>query len=406
MKKNMFTLIIAAAAMIASTIFVSCEKTPLEPVELPEVIESEVLDSGKSETVTVTSGTEGTALSYESWILVRQETKATNDNRITVKLENNLVNLTAVRDVNTFISEEPVKLSLAYVEKSSRKEDYVTIIDSAVVIKVHDANFDFDLELPYQVPIYDDGVTRQEMPCYRYEAIYSKEAYVTISEAKEMDGNAYACRLYHHEFVVVFGGKSYPVCADVTLRYYLGPANEPYLTSSELISSWSEWGSFSSIKGCMKVRHTWSDGRVTEDEYVAPQGMYIEGENYFTMELEAFNNDLKLQKEELSAGEREMFSKEGYVTTYRTTRKYTFEYNYFTVCVNLIEDDAVYEDGFLCERFEENKMQDIKASYTLTPVPYTSGEWNEYHFKQKVDAYCLGMDLEGSSILTLLVKHR
>lgn len=406
MKKNMFTLIIAAAAMVASTTLVSCEKS-LEQNKLPEVIESEVLESGKDEAVTVTSGAEGTALSYESWIVVRQVTRSGENNRIAVKLENRLTNLTAVQDVNTFVSEVPTDISLEKIEKASRQEGYVTIIDSAMVIKVRDAHFEFGLELPYQIPIYDDGVTRQEMPCYRYEHIYSQEAYTSFVEVKEMDGNAYACRVYHHGFEVVFGGESYEVNADITLRYYLGPASEPYITKSEVMGSWSEWSSTTSLGAHLNIRHTWSNGTVTNDEYVAPLGMYIDSQNFMSLKLDEYGNDLKLKEEKLSDKERSLLEKDGYISIYRSKRTYSFEYNYFTVYVDLIEDDAIYEDGLISLRFEEYSLENISnGGYTLTEIPYTSGDWNEYNFVQKVNARCLGRDLEGNAILTLMVKHK
>ena len=55
----------------------SCSK---DDYELPEVIESEVYDEGEAgEVRAAKSGTEGTQLSYESWIMVRGITRASFD---------------------------------------------------------------------------------------------------------------------------------------------------------------------------------------------------------------------------------------------------------------------------------------------------------------------------------------
>ncbi|WP_302129237.1 hypothetical protein, partial [Bacteroides congonensis] len=69
MKTNKFMQFMAAAVVVCGmSVLTSCEK---DNYELPEVIESEVYDTGVSSKVTAESGTEGTKLSYESWIMVK-----------------------------------------------------------------------------------------------------------------------------------------------------------------------------------------------------------------------------------------------------------------------------------------------------------------------------------------------
>lgn len=78
----------AAAALFTVAVFASCSN---EDEPLPEVIESEVLDSGLddqvvSKPVEGVSGTNGVELSYQSWIRVKGETRAFFDDKVTVML--------------------------------------------------------------------------------------------------------------------------------------------------------------------------------------------------------------------------------------------------------------------------------------------------------------------------------
>ena len=75
----------------------SCSK---DDYELPEVIESEVYDEGEAGEVRAEVGTEGTQLSYESWIMVRGITRASFDNKVSVTLNSELKNVSAVCPVN------------------------------------------------------------------------------------------------------------------------------------------------------------------------------------------------------------------------------------------------------------------------------------------------------------------
>lgn len=68
----------AAAALFTVAVFASCSN---EDEPLPEVVKSEILDSGLddqvvSKPVEGVSGTNGVELSYQSWIRVKGETRA------------------------------------------------------------------------------------------------------------------------------------------------------------------------------------------------------------------------------------------------------------------------------------------------------------------------------------------
>ena len=86
----------AAVVVCGMSVLTSCEK---DNYALPEVIESEVYDTGVSSEVTAESGTEGTKLSYESWIMVKGITRANFDNKVSVTLNNTLNNVTQTVDV-------------------------------------------------------------------------------------------------------------------------------------------------------------------------------------------------------------------------------------------------------------------------------------------------------------------
>ena len=106
----------AAAAMLAgTTMMTSCEKE--EEISKREVIESEVLDEGVAQEVTEEVGTEGTQLSYESWIVVRGQTRAAFENKVSVTLFNRFNHVIDEVEVENFDFGQP-EVGISYqVEK-------------------------------------------------------------------------------------------------------------------------------------------------------------------------------------------------------------------------------------------------------------------------------------------------
>ena len=125
----------AAAAMLAgTTMMTSCEKE--EEISKREVIDSEVLDEGVAEKVTEEVGTEGTQLSYESWIVVRGQTRAAFQNKVSVTLNNRLNNVSREIEVESWETGE-AEILYGYKAGDSRKNgDYVTVTDSVMVCTV------------------------------------------------------------------------------------------------------------------------------------------------------------------------------------------------------------------------------------------------------------------------------
>ena len=164
MKTNKFWFVMAAAAMLAgTTMMTSCEKE--EEISKREVIESEVLDEGVAEKVTEEVGTEGTQLSYESWIVVRGQTRAAFQNKVSVTLFNRFNHVIDEVEVENFDFGQP-EVGISYQTSDSRKEqDYVTVVDSVLVYSLkYENGFVLEYELMYEVPTYDDGITEKEMP--------------------------------------------------------------------------------------------------------------------------------------------------------------------------------------------------------------------------------------------------
>lgn len=117
MKTNKFWFVMAAAAMLAgTTMMTSCEKE--EEIFRHEVIESEVLDEGVAQEVTEEVGTEGTQLSYESWIVVRGQTRAAFQNKVSVTLFNRFNHVIDEVEVENFDFGQP-EVAISYQTSDS-----------------------------------------------------------------------------------------------------------------------------------------------------------------------------------------------------------------------------------------------------------------------------------------------
>ena len=237
-KKNWF-VIVAAMIMSSVMIFASCSSDD-DPM-LPEVIESEVLDKGMDDTasskpsINPNGVTTGTQFSYKSWIMVKGQTRAAFENKVEVTLNNAFNNTDTLVKVYDFIVEPP-KVEVFNRKRSERKEGFVTVSDSVLVYSVQFAEFSFDYELDYEVAVYNDGVTKKVMPYHQIGAIKDK-GYKLKQLDSAIDGEeAYARQQLVHSISVEFNGKYYDLSATVLLYRHLGPADEPYILRSELVS--------------------------------------------------------------------------------------------------------------------------------------------------------------------------
>lgn len=152
----------AAAALFTVAVFASCSN---EDEPLPEVIESEVLDSGLddqvvSKPVEGVSGTNGVELSYQSWIRVKGETRAFFDDKVTVMLTDVFNCVDSTVNVGSF-ELSGYRTSVSYKKRGERQEDFVQVSDSIMAYTVSFDQFSFDYELLFETAVYDDGYTRQ-----------------------------------------------------------------------------------------------------------------------------------------------------------------------------------------------------------------------------------------------------
>ena len=237
-KKNWF-VIVAAMIMSSVMIFASCSSDD-DPM-LPEVIESEVLDKGMDDTasskpsINPNGVTTGTQFSYKSWIMVKGQTRAAFENKVEVTLNNVFANTDTVITVSNFDLGD-YKTVVSKRKRSERQEGFVTVSDSVMVYSVQFAEFSFDYELDYEVAVYNDGVTKKVMPYHQIGAIKDK-GYKLKQLDSAIDGEeAYARQQLVHSISVEFNGKYYDLSATVLLYRHLGPADEPYILRSELVS--------------------------------------------------------------------------------------------------------------------------------------------------------------------------
>ncbi len=405
MKTNKFWFATAAAALVTVIcVFTSCSKED-EPF-LPEVIESEVLETGISNDVNEVSGTEGTKLSYESWIVVKGQTRAAFENKVSVTLCNTLNTVNEEIEVENWKTGKP-QTSISYKEGDVREDGFVTVIDSVLVYQVAFDNFSFNYELVYQVPVYDDGVTNQTMPYHRYENIVDKGGSFTDLETLNDGDYVYARKLYRHIIEVTFNGKVYEVAANITLLRMIGPANMPYIVKSRLISDGASVVN-NAVLSMLIVEQTWSDGRVEEKRYDLTLNAYVMSETLNELTISGYKNDLKMLHGTISDGKTYSRQEEDqFVTSYVSEQIYTVSYNYFSVNITLVHDVATYDDGistFEFPTFKYGKITDQTTFSFNNSSQDEQGKYDVYIFKHHIIAEFDQLRPEGEVVTSVVVR--
>ncbi len=405
MKTNKFWFATAAAALVTVIcVFTSCSKED-EPF-LPEVIESEVLETGISNDVNEVSGTEGTKLSYESWIVVKGQTRAAFENKVSVTLCNTLNTVNEEIEVENWKTGKP-QTSISYKEGDVREDGFVTVIDSVLVYQVAFDNFSFNYELVYQVPVYDDGVTNQTMPYHRYENIVDKGGSFTDLETLNDGDYVYARKLYRHIIEVTFNGKVYEVAANITLLRMIGPANMPYIVKSRLISDGASVVN-NAVLSMLIVEQTWSDGRVEEKRYDLTLNAYVMSETLNELTISGYKNDLKMLHGTISDGKTYSRQQEDqFVTSYVSEQIYTVSYNYFSVNITLVHDVATYDDGistFEFPTFKYGKITDQTTFSFNNSSQDEQGKYDVYIFKHHIIAEFDQLRPEGEVVTSVVVR--
>ena len=395
-KKNWF-VIVAAMIMSSVMIFASCSSDD-DPM-LPEVIESEVLDKGMDDTasskpsINPNGVTTGTQFSYKSWIMVKGQTRAAFENKVEVTLNNVFANTDTVITVSNFDLGD-YKTVVSKRKRSERQEGFVTVSDSVMVYSVQFAEFSFDYEIDFEHAVYNDGVTKQNMPYHPIGTIkdngYKLEELDFVIE-KEVDGqqSVYLRKLLRHSISVAFNGKTYDLSAKVELRKFVG--YHPCAISSEVQNSgisnvvdgtWS--GTYTSW---LEVKHVYSDGKTAVKKYEVTNMI---GEIEYDMLSYKIlpSADVKLERSGFEGvAVRDTIGMPDKSVIIEKTRIYVVQYNLFTLSYPVKEYEAYYNDGLLKADYPKLEYGDMKVEYNVRYVSEYVGEernYKEYYFTQKV----------------------
>lgn len=409
MKTNNFMHLMAAAAVFAGMVmFTSCNK---DDFELPEVIESEVLDEGLSEEITTESTEQGTKLSYESWIMVKGQTRAAFENKVSVTLNNSLWDVNETIGVGDWVFGEKAKTNLTYEAEGSREEGFVTVIDSVLVYTVSYENFQFAFRLPYQVAVYDDKVTRQVMPYYPYSNLQDLGGEFEKLESVVEDNSVYSLRRYTHRIRVDCKGETYEITANILLQRYIGTPSEPYILSSSLVSETSKLSEDGkSILSFLTVNQKWSTGETQDKTYMVSLSAVIHSELLKWIEISGYKDDLAIQNTYLEDGERTSLAQEDdFVYPYALEQNYVVEYNYFTIKIKLAHDIAIYDDGVSMIDFPSFAPTSFVNDFTFTKGNAGEdeiGPYQWYNLKHRLSANMDGYyyPIDGVIDLNVLVR--
>ena len=388
--KSLWFATAAAVVLTGMTMMTSCSK---DDYELPEVIESEVYDEGEAGEVRAEVGTEGTQLSYESWIMVRGITRASFDNKVSVTLNNAFNNVDSVIEVGSFNLGE-CRTELVYEAANSRRQDFVTVTDSLLMYKVTFDVFSFSYDLYHEIGIYDDGITRQTMPYHPIRNVRDNGYTLTdldfiIENNGEGEQVVYLRKRFDHSISLDFNGKTYTLTAKIELRLYAGA--HPAVVSSRLIASgirdvknelWT--GTYTSWA---EVEHRYSDGSIGNKTYTI-ENMRTEIDADIEKYKELPDADLRLAGAGFAdAVVRDTVGMPERMVVCEVRRRYEVKYNYFTLSYPVSEYEAYYDDGLTRFEMPSLKYTDIREEHELRYVGKYEGDerdYLEYYFTQLI----------------------
>ena len=388
--KSLWFATAAAVVLTGMTMMTSCSK---DDYELPEVIESEVYDEGEAGEVRAEVGTEGTQLSYESWIMVRGITRASFDNKVSVTLNNAFNNVDSVIEVGSFNLGECCT-ELVYEAANSRRQNFVTVTDSLLMYKVTFDVFSFSYDLYHEIGIYDDGITRQTMPYHPIRNVRDNGYTLTdldfiIEDNGEGEQVVYLRKRFDHSVSLDFNGKTYTLTAKIELRLYAGA--HPAVVSSRLIASgirdvknelWT--GTYTSWA---EVEHRYSDGSIGNKTYTI-ENMRTEIDADIEKYKELPDADLRLAGAGFAdAVVRDTVGMPERMVVCEVRRRYEVKYNYFTLSYPVSEYEAYYDDGLTRFEMPSLKYTDIREEHELRYVGKYEGDerdYLEYYFTQLI----------------------
>ncbi len=403
-KKNWFVIV---AAMIMSSVMILASCSSDDDPMLLEVIESEVLDEGMDDTasskpsINPNGVTTGTQFSYKSWIMVKGQTRAAFENKVEVTLNNVFANTDTVITVSNFDLGD-YKTVVSKRKRSERQEGFVTVSDSVMVYSVQFAEFSFDYELDFEHAVYNDGVTKQNMPYHPIGTI--KDNGYKLNDLEfiiETDENArervYLRKLLTHSISIEFNGKSYDLTAKVELRRFAG--FHPCIVESVVTDEGKEIIDINmndvvpsiSFKSWISVQRSWSDNRKEEKTFTqicTPEICISEQSKFYKIIPDTDIIRENAEIEYLGTETSVTGADSEYTKTIVALKQYTITYNYFDVIYTLKEPTPVYNDGVLSKNMPAYSLSNIRDGFTLEgPADdYTNGRpaWG-YIFYQTLE---------------------
>ena len=350
--------IIALPVCLLAFGLASCEKD--EPELNPGGPTEQVLPGTAGEVTEAVTTEGGYSLSYRSCIALPEGGSAEVD--LTASLPAS--GTTTEEIVSNWDYAEEAAINSVYSGEFNREENGFIITDSLLVYTVSYGTFELTFEFPYETAQYDGT----DVPEYRFE-IKDKGGKFELIDSKERDGKAYALREYTHTVEAVFGGKSYEITKSILLMRELGPANEPYLLSSEVVDvspfRFDPTNSyFGSTDICVNQR--WSDGRSGEKYYPYLPLTSIEPITTEIPEISNYQEELKIVEtyEIQTSIERRPAVSEVFIYDYK--RHYVVNFNYFMIEYDVATSvDLSFDDGLVEYDFPNVDIQKYKNDFTF-----------------------------------------
>ncbi len=395
METKNFKFVMVLLTVLTSMMFVtSCDKD--EP--LPVVKNSTVEDNGLAQEVTVKTRTKVTELSYESWILVKGEFRASDEfeKKVSIMLKNSLPTAKSKQYINDYKYGE-VKTSINYKRgEVTAPKRFVTLTDSVLVYTVSYDNFSFSYNLVYQVPEYNDGQTKVLMPYHRYGKIIDKGGKFEVLDSKVEGSSAYARKKYTHTIGVEFNGKVYNVKAEVILKRRIGDANKPFIVRSKLISKAFD-DTNGKVESVIEVKRTWNNGRVETKIINVQLNRYLsffDGTDKSISPLKYYNDDLELKETYLQNGTSRWLDsdRDKFVKLNCLESNLVLQYNYFSITADATIYEAVYDDGVLVLDFPAPKTEFINSRTNVIKLVINNDELDGYYLKQEMIIKCGGYE--------------
>jgi uncharacterized protein (UPF0248 family) len=397
MKKLFIFAVVAAAAMIG---FSACE-----PFNLPEIIDSKVVGSGVgSVTVNTTTSENGASvleLSYKSFIRIMGHSDVEFDDTVAVDLNGVFCGSDTTMKVEN-LDVGGYTTDISYRVRDTREDGYVTIIDSVLVYTVNYGSFSLVYELDYEVPIYNDGVTREVMPYHRIVNIVDKEDKSYRIESTDDGDLVYARKQIEHTIEVTFGAETYEVKAVATIWKDIASASEPYIKSSEVIVSHASVSS-NHVVSSLSIKRVWSTGQVENKDMTVTLKASVGGPVTVYKTITGYKNDFKVDTAYLTEREVETDVSNQYeYVYYEHIRQYwNVEYNYpVSVLFYLVHDEAYYDDGYTRCKFPNYEFGNITTSepqlMDMGSGDNENGHYQDFWVNQTVTAKFGDINLEGT----------